>query len=157
MYALAPHQFSSVVCQTCSVAASSHPLYLTTVSSCHSCHIHSRPKQLQPNTFTILVITQTKFHATPKRARSLATTLIPSSTMPVPDPPDLATFARGPRPSTPTRPRSPWTYIRQLALRGGPRDTEQRFIPPKPCCGHNRFNASPVKDQFGLVCGPWST
>ncbi|KAH9169244.1 hypothetical protein EDB89DRAFT_1908773 [Lactarius sanguifluus] len=107
--------------------------------------------------------------------------------MPVPDPPDLAALARGPSPSTPIRPQSPWTHIRQLALRGGLRDTKRHFTPPKPCArwrpglgysswyfivlgyfvchyyrtvasgGHNRFKASPVKDQFGLVCGLRST
>ncbi|KAH9030878.1 hypothetical protein EDB85DRAFT_2146392 [Lactarius pseudohatsudake] len=53
--------------------------------------------------------------------------------MPVPDPPDLAALARGPSPSTQMRPRSLWTPIRQLALRGDVRDTERRFTHPTPC------------------------
>ncbi|KAH9180282.1 hypothetical protein EDB89DRAFT_1900224 [Lactarius sanguifluus] len=55
--------------------------------------------------------------------------------IPVPNPPDLATLMRAPHPSTPMRPRSPWTQLRQLTLcrDGSP----------------NRFGASPVKDPFG--------
>ncbi|KAH9173869.1 hypothetical protein EDB89DRAFT_2242032 [Lactarius sanguifluus] len=81
--------------------------------------------------FPTLVATHTKFRAMPKHAWSFATTLIPWPTLPVPDPPNLSALACGPIPSTTMRPRSLWTCIRQLALRGGLRDTEQRFTTPK--------------------------
>ncbi|KAH9170260.1 hypothetical protein EDB89DRAFT_1907991 [Lactarius sanguifluus] len=100
---------------------------------CYLSLAHFLPKRLQPDTLPTLAATHTKFRAMPKHARSFATTLIPWPTLPVPDPPDLAAFARGPIPSTTMRPRSLWTHTQRLALRGGLRDTERRFTPPKPC------------------------
>ncbi|KAH9051388.1 hypothetical protein EDB83DRAFT_2676497 [Lactarius deliciosus] len=64
-----------------------------------------------------------------RRAEACATVsdhLRPTDPIPVPD---LAALTRSFSTSTPTRPGSPRTHIRQLAFRGGLRDRLRRFTP----------------------------
>ncbi|KAH9032916.1 hypothetical protein EDB84DRAFT_1561802 [Lactarius hengduanensis] len=67
-----------------------------------------------------------------RRASACATVSDRSQQTDPVSPPDFAALARGSSPSTQTRPRPPQTYLRNLAPRGGLRDTLRRFTPPNP-------------------------
>ncbi|KAH9160293.1 hypothetical protein EDB89DRAFT_2235920 [Lactarius sanguifluus] len=90
-----------------------------------------------------------------RRAEACATVsdhLRPTDPIPVPD---LAALARSFSISTPTRPGSPRTHIRQLAFRGGLRDRLRCFTPPRPCAILDYFLA--LRDSLGYQRAATST
>ncbi|KAH9024613.1 hypothetical protein EDB85DRAFT_2277536, partial [Lactarius pseudohatsudake] len=65
--------------------------------------------------------------------------------------PDLAALARGLIPSTLMCPRSSWTHIRQLAQRGGLRDSSRRSL----CCALRANAPAAPKVVLAVLCIPY--